>query len=258
MGKYTVMLRFLLLSFLLLVPAGVQAGPVLPCAASGPLTYSPPGSAPAIVVWKGNDLEQWRPPACTGWPAGSPSKLLVTLAGSFRFDGSMSGLLTRVGQISALPNIRYWSATDKNWRPLSNAAFALGSPDQKSRRGDFSAPEMTAGATLYYWEDDSRTGPAVYRLRVLESTPTRAVLASDNVSPVRRYFLTLFKPGALQSTLIIERLSPGLFGVFVATRSGEGASILTSGYEKSYVNRAAALYRQLAGIKTDQEPPAAR
>ena len=41
------------------------------------------------------------------------------------------------------------------------------------------------------------------------------------------------------------------------SRSGEGASMLTAGYEKSYVNRAAALYRALAGIKTDQEPPAA-
>jgi hypothetical protein len=57
--------------------------------------------------------------------------------------------------------------------------------------------------------------------------------------------------------LIIQRIAPGLFGVFVLSRSGAGASILTAGHESSYVNRANALYRQLAGIKTDQEPPAA-
>ena len=74
---------------------------------------------------------------------------------------------------------------------------------------------------------------------------------------MRRYFLTLFKPGALQSLLIVPRLSPGVFGAFILSRSGEGASLLTAGHDKSYVNRTVALYRHLAGIKTDQEPPAA-
>jgi hypothetical protein len=57
--------------------------------------------------------------------------------------------------------------------------------------------------------------------------------------------------------LIIEHVAPGTFGVSVLNRSGEGASVLTAGHESSYINRAVALYRQLAGIKTDQEPPAA-
>jgi hypothetical protein len=169
----------------------------------------------------------------------------------------MSGLLARVGTISSLRNIQYWSTTDKKWGPLSNDASALTGPDPKSRRRDFSAAELVPGADLYYWEDDTRIGSTVYRLRVLESTPERFVISSDNVSPVREFIFTLFRPGALQSVLIIQRIAPGLFGVSVLSRSGEGASVLTAGHEKSYVNRAAALYRQLAGIKTDQEPPAA-
>jgi hypothetical protein len=169
----------------------------------------------------------------------------------------MSALLTRVGMISALRSIQYWSTTDKKWGPLSNDASALTGPDSKSRRPDFSPSELVKGAELYYWEDDTRTGPAVYRLRVSESAPERFVVFNDNVSPIRRFWFTLFQPGALQSVLVIEHIAPGIFGVSVLNRSGEGASVLTGGHETSYVNRATALYRQLAGIKTDQEPPAA-
>jgi hypothetical protein len=245
----------------LMLASGAQAvGPQLPCAITSAPAYPSPGSAPTIVIWPGKALEQdsWHPPNCTGWPADSRSKLVVTLTGSFRFDGPMSALLARVGTISALRSIQYWSTTEKRWGPLSNDASALTGPDSKSRRPDFSASELVKGADLYYWEDDARTGQAIYRLRVSESASERFVISSDNVTPIRRFWFTLFKPGALQSVLTIEHIAPGVFGVFVLSRSGEGASALTAGHESSYVNRANALYRQLAGIKTDQEPPAAR
>jgi len=245
---------------LMLASSARAVGPQLPCAIASAPAYPSPGSAPTIVIWPGKELEQdnWHPPNCTGWAADSRSKLVVTLTGSFRFDGPMSALLARVGTISALRSIQYWSTTEKRWGPLSNDASALTGPDSRSRRPDFSASELVKGADLYYWEDDARTGQAIYRLRVSESASERFVISSDNVTPIRRFWFTLFKPGALQSVLTIEHVTPGVFGVFVLSRSGEGASALTAGHESSYVNRATALYRQLAGIKTDQEPPAAR
>jgi hypothetical protein len=255
-----ILLRAMIASALLLLGSGARAdGPQPPCAIAATPAYPPPDAAPAVAIWQGKDLARgnWRPPSCTGWLADSPSKLIVTLTASFRFDGPMSMLLTRVGRISALRNVQYWSTTDKKWGPLSNDASALTGPDPKSRRRDFSAAELVQDADLYYWEDDARTGSTVYRLRVSESTPERFVISSDNVTPVRKFIFTLFRPGALQSVLIIQRVAPGLFGVFVLSRSGAGASMLTAGHESSYVNRATALYRQLAGIKTDQEPPAA-
>jgi hypothetical protein len=169
----------------------------------------------------------------------------------------MIQLLTRIGAVSALPSVQYWSTTDTKWMPLSKDAFALTGPDPKSRRGDFSASEFVKGADLYYWDDDTRTGPAVYRFRVLENTAERVVVASENVTPIRRFLFTLFKPGDFQSLLIIQRVSPGVFGAFILHRSGEEASSLTTGHDKSYVNRAVALFRLLAGMKTDQDPPAA-
>ena len=114
------------------------------------------------------------------------------------------------------------------------------------------------GAQLYYWEDDIRTGSTVYRLTVLESTPERLVVSSENVTAMRRFYLTVFKPGVAPDTALHPGGRPGSFAVRILTRSGEGSSILAAGHEKSFVNRAAALYRYIAGIRTDQEPPAAR
>ncbi len=148
--------------------------------------------------------------------------------------------------------------TDSRWGPLAYAGSALNSPDSKDRRGDFSAADFVKGANLYYWEDDTRSGEAVYRLKVLESSPERAVIASDNLTPLRRFFVTLVEPGALQSVLFVQRLSPGVYGALIVNRTGEGTSALASGHDESYINRANALFRQLAGIKTDKEPPAAR
>ena len=244
-------------TLLLLAPGAQGAAPERPCAAMP--AYPLPDAAPVIAVWQKKDLDKVasQPAGCSGGPVEPRPKLIVTLAGSFRFNGPMSGLLERVGMISALRGIQYWSTTDKKWGPLSNDSSALTGPDANSRRRDFSPAELVKGADLYYWEDDVRTGPAIYRLRVSESTPERFVMSSDNVTTIRQFWFTLFQPGALQSVLTMERVAPGLFGVSVLTRSGQGASLLTSGHDSSFVNRAAALYRHLAGIRTDQEPPAA-
>jgi hypothetical protein len=249
---------FLVLTCALFALGAQAAVPQPPCA--GTPAYPAPGVAPAIALWHASDLEQaqWQPPACTGWPPASRSKLVVALSGSFRFDGKISDLLARAGAISTLAQVQYWSTTDKKWRPLAYGASALTGPDPKSRRGDFTVSDLTKDAALYYWENDTRSGEAVYRLRVYENTPERAVIASENITPIRRFFMTLFQPGALQTVMFIQRLSPGVVGVYSLSRTGPGTSLLADGHDESYVNRAVALYRQLAGIKTDQEPPAAR
>lgn len=246
------------ITLLLSANCAQAGGPDLVCTGMTAADTPPPGAPPLIRIWHADDLEQWQPPPCTGWSQHSKSNLIVSLTGSFRFEGGMSALLARVGAISALPSVMYWSVTDKKWGPLAHDASALNGPDPKSRRRDFSAAELVPGADLYYWEDDVRSGEIVYRIKVSEITPERAVIASDNITPVRRFFITLFKPGALQSVLFIQRLRPGVFGAYILNRTGEGTSALAGGHEQSYVNRANALYRQLAGIKTDQEPPAAR
>jgi hypothetical protein len=227
-----------------------------PCGTSVRTDLPLPGAPPAIAILRGGEAQRWQPPSCTGWPP--PSKLVIALKGSFRFEGSMNDLLARLGAISALANIRYWSVTDSKWLALARAASALRGPDPRGRRPDFSGLELIQGATLYYWVDDTRSGDITYRLKVRERTADRVLIVSENVTPVRRFLMTLFKPGALQSALVVQRLSPGVFGLYILSRTGEGTSLLATGHDSSYVNRANALFRQMAGVKTDLEPPAAR
>jgi hypothetical protein len=117
---------------------------------------------------------------------------------------------------------------------------------------------MTAGNELYYWENDSRSGEIVQRMTVRERNPTRAVIAIENLTRIRFLLVTLFEPGALQSVEFFDLISPGLWGVYILTRTGEGASGLAGSHEASYVNRTAAIYRHRAGLPTDEEQPAAR
>jgi hypothetical protein len=245
------------LAVALLAMTGARAADTEPpCTVAAQTDYPLPGTPPAITIWHGSEAQQWKPPSCTGW--SPPSKLVIALKGSFRFEGSMNDLLSRLGAISALANTRYWSVTDKRWLTLARQASALRGPDANTRRPDFSGQELMQGAELYYWVDDTRSGNITYRLKVHERTTDRAVIVSENVTPVRRFLMTLFKPGALQSALAVQRISPNVFGLYILSRTGEGTSMLAAGHEGSYVNRANALFRQMAGIRTDQEPPAAR
>src|SRR4051794_24491381 len=166
--------------------------------------------------------------------------------------------LERFGAVSALTTVRYWSVSDRRWQDLIASAFALAGPDAASRRPDFRAAEMRGGTDLYFAQHDNRsTGDVVYRLRVREITPDRLAVQMENVSAVHYLLIPLAGPGDLQSLYFLERRPPDEWGYYSLARIGAGASSLTEGHEASYVNRAVALFRHLAGFPTDQEPPAA-
>jgi hypothetical protein len=136
--------------------------------------------------------------------------------------------------------------------PLARDAAALNGPNAKDRRGDFSLAELKAGAQLYYSENDSLTGEAVYGLKVYESNTERAVIGTGNVTAVRKIVFTLFKPGASRSALFLQRISPGVFGAHILTTAMQGASSLVEGHEDVYVNRARAIYGFLSANKPGQ------
>lgn len=257
--QVAVRLLFAVFAVAMPLPAGAS-GPQPPCSLTAVPAFPPAGSPPRIATWNESELKQgqWQPAACTGWPAMSSSRLVVAVVGSVRLDGSIDRLLARIAAISKLRDIQYWSTTDKSWRPLAYDASALTGPDAKDRRADFSVAELNKGAQLYYWENDSRSGEIVYRLQVRERTTERAVIASENATAVRRFLMTLFPPGTLQSVVFVQRLSVHNWGIYILSRIGNEASLLAEGHEASYINRAVALYRQIAGIRTNAEPPAAR
>jgi hypothetical protein len=122
-----------------------------------------------------------------------------------------------------------------------------------------SAQQLQAGRTLYYWVNDSRSGPLVYWVRVLENSAQRLVQAEENVSPVRAFGLTAFQPSALQTVVCAQRQANDVWGLYILARiDRQTSSFIANGHEASTANRALALFRYLAGVPTDAEPPAVR
>jgi len=246
--------------YLLLGSTAVGAAEtVSPCQPTHADRYPATDASPAVGVWHQKELlqENWTPPAFTEWSSGVHSRLLVILAGRFRFDGSMNDLLDRIGAISSMRTIRYWSESDNAWRRIAEEASALNSSNPASRRSDFKASDMNKGDQLFYWEKDDHDRETVYRLNVYANSPDCFVLANENVTPIKRFIFTIFRPATLQSVLVLQRLSADTFGVYMLNRTDQGASALSDRHENVYENRAIAFYRQLAGVKTDIERPPA-
>jgi hypothetical protein len=229
-----------------------------PCGETPAPAYPDPGAGAAVQALTDASLDaNWMPPDCAGWTSPG-AKVLVGLAASFRDEATVDDLVARLGAITRLRAIKYWSVSDDAWRDLVTDAAAVNGADDRRRRPDFTANEMTPGTDLYFVQHDSRSsGEVLYRMQVREKRWDRLVVAVENASPIRLLLLTLFRPGDLQVVYFVERRIPGVWGYYSLSRTAKTTSVLAGGHEKSYVNRAVALYRRFAGIPTDQPPPAA-
>ena len=245
------------LLLLLLTPFAARAeGPSLqpPCGVSSQPAAAAAGRPPVTAVWSEQALRNaaWQPAACLHW-SSERTRLAVVLAGDFHFSGTADDLLTRLGAFSVYKSIRYWSVSQQGWQALVSEAGRVGG---LVGGPDLVASELVAGSSFDYFEND-RAGRTVHRLKVLERTPERIVVASENVTPLRVMLLTAFEPGALQSVTFIDKRGPGVWSYYQIVRAGSGASSMALGSAASYLNRSAALYRHVAGIPTDRDPPVA-
>ncbi len=235
-----------------------QPGPQPPCGREAVPPYPGLDSSPTVKFWSETDFgRDWKPPACTDWAVAGFSTLITTVA-RFRYTSGAEGLLRHIGAASELAGMRYWSTTHKQWQTLIVDAYSLtGSPPGR-RRGDFTTDELKAGNILYLEQIDNLSGAAIYQMRIAEVSADRLVFEVENVSTMRYFFLTLFHPGEMQSIYFLDRESDGVWRYYSIARTGRNASRLATGHPSSSINRAVAFYRALAGIPTDQEPPAAR
>ena len=243
-----------------LVPSvghAVAPPPVLPCGGPPSPAYPSTGQPPVAQTWAEADLKSlgWPPPRCLPWSRGR-TRFVAALAGQLPSGASVDQLASRLTRMSALPAVRYWSTTDKAWKPLASQAGMLAGAEG-GPIPDPAPADLQPGRVLYYFEN-GRAGRTVYRLSVLEYRPDRVVLATENVTAMRVAIVTAFEPGALQSAVFLERQTGGSWGYYQVMRATEGASSVALGKDASYLNRLAALYRHTAGIPTDQEPPLAR
>jgi hypothetical protein len=195
---------------------------------------------------------------------GAPAAWL-TVAAVVTSADSAAVLMQRFGAISQLLPVQYWSTTEHKWRPMVSAAAAVVSPDSRLARADFSLAELLAPADRYYSLTDTRSGHAVvYRLRVRSpraspEDPWATELTVDiaNVDPIKQWGITLYAPGGLHTLYLLQQRAGGTWSYYSITRLLP-SSFLAAGHDKSYINRAVALYRHVVGIPTNTEPPAAR
>jgi hypothetical protein len=255
-------MKAIVLVILLLALPGLASaadGPAPPCGTPPSPAYPAIGAPPATASWTAGDLDpRWMPAACIGW-RDPQFKLLIALAGRLRGPRSADEMLARFGAVSALAGIRYWSVTDGRWQTLIAATAALDGPSLDRRRRDFLPAELKDGKDHFFAQRDNRSSnDVIYRLRVREAGSERLVIELENVTAVRFFLISLFAPGDLRSVYFLERSGADDWGYYSVMRIGPGASASTQDYQKSYINRAVALFRHVAGIPTDQEPPAAR
>jgi hypothetical protein len=235
-----------------------QLGPQPPCGKEPVPPYPGLDNSPIVEFWRESDVgHDWRPPACIGWTEVGFSTLVTTVA-RFRCTSGAEGLLRHIGATSALTGMRYWSTTHKQWQTLIVNAYALTGLQPSHRRGDFTPDEMKEGAVLYLEQVDNLSGTAIYRMHIAEASADRIVFDVENVSIMRYFFVTLFHPAEMQSIYFLDREPDNVWRYYSIARTGRNASRLATGHESSSINRVVAFYRSLAGIPTDQEPPAAR
>jgi hypothetical protein len=235
-----------------------EPGPQPPCGAESTPPYPDLEHSPAFKVWDRSSIgREWMPPECLGWSAPGFATLVTTVA-RFHYSGGMDKLLGRIGRISELTGIRYWSTTRQHWAPLIVSASALSGPEGAHHRQDFSLPELAQGSTLYYQQSDNTSGKANYQLRIVGISPDRLIFETENLTAMRYLLVPIFPPHEFQAVYFLERESPEVWRFYSIGRTGRGANGLAAGHDASTINRARAFFRYLVGIPTDQEPPAAR
>jgi hypothetical protein len=240
------------------VQGHAQAGPKPPCGEETVPSYPGLDDRPIAKFWSEAEAgRDWRPPVCSGW-SGTGFSTLITTAARFRYPAGSDALLRRIGAISELTGMRYWSTTHKQWQTLIVSAHALTGPRAGKRREDFELDEMQEGSVLYLEQADNLSGNGIFRMQINKASADRIVVAVENASRMHYFLLTLFSPGEMQSVYFLHRESGGVWRYYSMVRTGRNASRLTTGHESSSINRAVAFYRSLVGIPTDREPPAAR
>jgi hypothetical protein len=251
----------LLAGLLLLVRSApaVTRWPRPPCGGEPIPDYPQLGGEPNVLLWTKTGLgRDWTPPSCTPWPAGATT-IVVGLAGHFQYAGSPDVLLARIGAISSLSEVRYWSVTEKQWNTMFMRTVALDGPNPKKARGDFSAAELRAGGNFYFTAADNRSGKdAVSRLRVIVADGGHFVLETENVTPLRWTILTYATPGSFQTWYFLDRDIDGGWRFYSLTRVLYASSLLSDVIPgNSYINRSVAMYRHFLGLPTERNPPIA-
>lgn len=244
-------------SFLICVPALAAGEPFLPCDGEPYPAYAALGAPPNVSVVTEEGFV-WDSPRCIGWGKGKYA-LLVAIAGRFELKGGEAALARKFARISQLKTVRYWSTSAQAWRNMFRDAYALSQPQRGTKRPDFGAADMEPGPVRYIWlEEQGPIGDVIFRIRIVERTQDRLIVDIRNERSVRPPQHPKISAGGYRHVYILDRERPGVWRYYGVTglRGAGGAAV--TWIRGSYLNRATALFRYIAGVPMERDPPAAR
>ncbi|WP_208350624.1 DUF6675 family protein [Pseudaestuariivita rosea] len=215
--------------------------------------YADPGSTPRIDSW--TDISLSLGGACPEILNGR-AYLVVALSSRFTHTGTLNDLAARVGQVSDLEGLKYWSVTDGAWRTLISQSHAVQSLGSRQPRSDFSAREVLSGQPLFMVQRDTRsTGPNLYSLQATAPSDHQLTVSIVNQSNIRFLVATMFERENLVSAHFFTRLRGNEWGYYSLTVVKQN---VRRGREASYINRAVSYKRFITGQQPDGTPPVAR
>lgn len=230
------------------------AAPASMCGSAPPPAY-PAHDKPALVQsWLRGGRQDGALPDCSGLRT-QDVELLVRVTARFASPQDAAAMLGRLGMVSSLKGMAYWSYSEKKRQPLIRESFAVDHPGSMKPRADFSAAELRSGAALYFAQSDNRAATLVpYSLQLLSAGPDRLALRVENVGDLRFMGLKVVGAHEMQWLMALEPLANGHWGY----RSLLGICHLGVGgaeqHRLSNLARSVAMFDHLTGRQTDIEP----
>jgi hypothetical protein len=214
------------------------------------------GTNPTVDLWQPSGDDLWQPPSCIPWVV-KPARVVVTTLGRFQHTGNVDEILKRFADVSDMTSIQYWSVTKQKWKPLFKQSHAL-DPEENTQRDNFQLQELMPGHHVQVQQTEAYLpAPLTLDWQILERTPDRLVITMTNTSDVKWMFSRVIAKGNYEFFYLLERETGSTWRFYNVSRLTGGNIVLSLLPNESYINRAAAIFRYVAGYPTDIEPPVA-
>jgi hypothetical protein len=242
------MRRSIFIALFCINAAMAAEAPQPPCDGAGAPPYAAVGAKPNWAVYKTVTLQVACAPAMQG-----RFDLVGALAGSFREDGGAERILERLGALSKMTAIQYYSERKHGSAKMLDESTALRSQSVEQRRADFTPAELKTGNALYHAQSDPVTGnTVVYLMRISAASPREITVEQENVGPLKYGPLTVADPRGLRTVHLLRESADGVWRYYLLTAV---AGRTASHYEDSIMNRALAMFRYVAGQPTERGEP---
>lgn len=229
------------------------ADPVPQCGKAPPPAFPPAERPPLIQCWVDGLRQDGPLPDCSPLRL-QDAVLLIRLTASYGAAGTLDDQLARVGAVSMLKGMPYWSFTDRQRQPLIREAYAIDSAESMKPRADFSVTELRRGQDVFFAHSDNRSSALVpFVMRLTQQDAQGFSLRVESLGDVKFMGLTVLAAHEIQWGVRIEHLGGNRFGY----RSLLGVRKLRMGpadkHRLSNLARAAAMFDLLSGRVTEVE-----